>query len=50
MDDCKNFEIDVLKPDVNKSQLNFVNQGDNEILYGLGAVKGLGKAAIEKHH
>ena len=47
LDDCKNFEIDILKPDVNKSQLNFVNQGDNEILYGLGAVKGLGKAAIE---
>ena len=47
LDDCENFEIDILKPDVNKSQLNFVNQGDNEILYGLGAVKGLGKAAIE---
>ena len=47
LDDCKNFEIDILKPDVNKSQLNFINQGDNEILFGLGAVKGLGKAAIE---
>ena len=47
LDDCKNFEIEILKPHINLSQFNFVNQGDNEILFGLGAIKGLGKAAIE---
>ena len=47
LDDCKSFEIEILKPDINQSQLNFVNEGDNEILFGLGAIKGLGKTAIE---
>ena len=47
LDDCKNFGIEIRKPDVNESQLNFINHGDNEILYGLGAIKGLGKSAIE---
>ena len=47
LDDCKNFEIEILKPHINQSQFNFINQGDNEILFGLGAIKGLGKAAIE---
>ena len=47
LDDCKNFGIEIVKPDVNQSILNFVNHGDNEILFGLGAIKGLGKSAIE---
>ena len=45
--EVKNFGIEIRKPDVNESQLNFINHGDNEILYGLGAIKGLGKSAIE---
>ena len=47
LDDCKNFGIEIVKPDVNQSILKFVNHGDNEILFGLGAIKGLGKSAIE---
>ena len=47
LDDCKNFGIEIVKPNVNQSILNFVNHGDNEILFGLGAIKGLGKSAIE---
>ena len=47
LDDCKNFEIEILKPDINVSHFNFSTSGDNDILFGLGAIKGLGKAAIE---
>ena len=47
LDDCKNFEIEILKPDINVSHFNFSTSGDNDILFGLGAIKGLGKGAIE---
>jgi DNA polymerase-3 subunit alpha len=40
------MNIELLPPDVNRSQRTFsVHQG--QILFGLGAVKGLGDAAIE---
>jgi DNA polymerase-3 subunit alpha len=46
-DDCAPNQIEVLPPDVNKSEFKFTPVNKNQILYGLGAVKGTGLAAIE---
>jgi len=47
MDECKRMGIKVLGPDINHSSILFtVNQND-EILFGLGAIKGSGEAAVE---
>lgn len=45
--DCKNMGIKVLEPDINSSEYNFSVTEKGEILYGLGAVKGLGKATVD---
>ncbi|HKJ83600.1 MAG TPA: DNA polymerase III subunit alpha [Mariprofundaceae bacterium] len=43
--DCRSMEIDLLPPDINASDWEFVPEGD-AIRYGLGAVKGVGEAAV----
>lgn len=44
--ECYRLGITVLPPDVNKSDKNFVLTDDGEILFGLNAIKGLGKSAV----
>ena len=34
-------------PDVNTSQYLFINEGRKKVLYGLGAIKGVGLGVIE---
>src|SRR5450830_21325 len=46
-DDCAPNQIKVLPPDVNHSDFKFTPTSRKQILYGLGAVKGTGMAAIE---
>ena len=46
MDDCKKQNIKVLGPNINRSDNNFVVGKEGEILFGLGAVKGTGDAAV----
>jgi len=46
-DDCAPNEIEVLPPDVNQSDYRFKPLNAKQILYGLGAVKGTGSAAID---
>lgn len=46
-DDCAPNKVEVLPPDVNQSDYRFMPLNNNQILYGLGAVKGTGLAAIE---
>ena len=45
--DCKNFNIKLLAPDINKSLDKFYVEGEN-IRFGLLAIKGLGKNIIDK--
>ncbi|MDD4420053.1 MAG: DNA polymerase III subunit alpha [Bacteroidales bacterium] len=47
MDECKLMKIKVLGPDVNESGVDFTVTGDNEIRFGLAAIKGVGGAASE---
>jgi DNA polymerase-3 subunit alpha len=44
--ECKDLGIQVLGPDINRSRWQFTVEG-NAIRFGLGAVKGVGEAAIE---
>ena len=44
--ECKKIEIEVLPPDVNDGIYKFKETSDSTIRYGLGALKGLGEAAI----
>lgn len=48
LQDCKLLKLKISAPDINASNYQFTvkPQGD-ELLYGLGAVKGVGQAAIE---
>ena len=47
MDECKAMGIKVLGPDVNESNLKFTVNGDGNIRFGLGAVKGVGEGAVQ---
>ncbi|MBF0219298.1 MAG: DNA polymerase III subunit alpha [Gammaproteobacteria bacterium] len=47
IDECHTMGIHVLPPDVNHSDYKFVVLPDGAIVYGLGAIKGIGVAAIE---
>lgn len=47
--DCKRAKLNVLGPDVNESEWGFNVPADdrNTIRYGLGAIKGVGRSAVE---
>lgn len=47
IDDCKAMELEIAPPHVNHSDYQFVPETDTKIIYGLGAIKGAGQAAIE---
>jgi DNA polymerase-3 subunit alpha len=46
-EDCKPNGVELLPPDINKSGFEFIPTNTTQILYGLGAIKGTGLAAIE---
>jgi DNA polymerase III subunit alpha len=47
IDDCRSLGLSVQPPDVNASGYAFEVSGDQSIRYGLGAVKGVGRSAVE---
>jgi DNA polymerase-3 subunit alpha len=46
-DDCRQLGLRLMAPDINKSTYHFSVPEDNTILYGLGAIKGVGRGAVE---
>ena len=46
-DDCRNSGLNLLPPDVNQSAHQFSVANDQSILYGLGAIKGVGRNAVD---
>ncbi len=44
--DCKKNGITISPPNINSSEYNFVATNSNSINYGLGAIKGVGEAAV----
>jgi DNA polymerase-3 subunit alpha len=47
LEECKRMGLSVKGPDINESQINFAVNKKGDIRYGLGAVKGVGEAAME---
>ena len=47
IEDCSNYQIDLVRPSINRSEYGFSVLSDHEILYGLGAIKGVGKSTVE---
>ncbi|NNC77870.1 MAG: DNA polymerase III subunit alpha, partial [Woeseiaceae bacterium] len=46
-DDCRQLGIELQPPSVNRSSYHFSVSDDASILYGLGAIKGVGRGAVE---
>lgn len=47
LDECQTMKLHVSPPDINKSAYFFNVLDDHSLMYGLGAIKGVGEAAIE---
>lgn len=47
MEECRRMKIPVLGPDVNESYHKFSVNKDNAVRFGMGAIKGVGSAAVE---
>ncbi len=47
IDECRRHGIPVLGPDVNESELNFTVNDNNEIRFGMAAIKGVGGNAVK---
>ncbi|HET6244480.1 MAG: DNA polymerase III subunit alpha [Bacteroidetes bacterium] len=47
MEECKRMGVSVLGPDVNESEYMFTVNKNDQIRFGLGAIKGIGEAAVE---
>ena len=45
--ECRRMKLQVLPPSINRSQFQFTVHDNNTIIYGLGALKGVGESAIE---
>ncbi len=48
--ECRDMNINILPPDINHCEYNFIPCNENTIYYGLGAIKGLGQAVIDAIH
>jgi DNA polymerase-3 subunit alpha len=47
IDECRAMGLSLLPPDVNTGEFQFSVDQENQILYGLGAIKGLGEGPVE---
>lgn len=47
VEECREIDIDLSPPDVNRGAFRFVADTDKSIIYGLGAIKGLGEGPID---
>jgi DNA polymerase-3 subunit alpha len=45
--ECGAMKLEVCRPDINSSLYEFAVEGEDAILYGLGAVRGVGRGAVE---
>jgi len=47
VEECREMKLTLLPPDINLSSFKFIVNDEDEIVYGIGAIKGVGEAAIE---
>ncbi len=52
VDDCRQLGLEVIPPDINRSQYRFISENPDDskgnVVFGLGAVKGAGESAISE--
>ncbi|MEM1190379.1 MAG: DNA polymerase III subunit alpha [Pseudomonadota bacterium] len=48
IEECRRMELKLRLPDVNEGRYMFTVSEDGEIVYGLGAIKGLGEGPVEQ--
>ncbi len=46
IDDCRQAGLEVVPPDVNRSQYRFSTEHEGNVIFGLGAIKGAGESAL----
>lgn len=47
IEECRQMKLAVLLPDVNQSEFKFTVGPEGQVIYGLGAVKGVGEGPVE---
>lgn len=47
MEECKRMGLEVLGPDVNESYYKFAVNKDGAVRFGMGAIKGVGRSAVQ---
>jgi DNA polymerase-3 subunit alpha len=47
IDECRSMQLELLPPDVNRGRYQFSVGDKGQVIYGLGAIKGLGEGPIE---
>jgi DNA polymerase-3 subunit alpha len=47
IDECREMHLALCPPDINLSDYSFTVNTSNQIVYGIGAIKGVGESAIE---
>ncbi len=47
VDECERMGIEILPPDLNVGKYKFTVDGEGRIVYGIGAIKGVGEGPIE---
>ncbi len=47
IEECREMQLDLRPPDVNCGEFRFIADTDRSVVYGLGAIKGLGEGPIE---
>lgn len=47
IEECRNMKLTLLPPDVNRGEFQFTVDEDSNVIYGLGAIKGLGEGPVE---
>ncbi|HIP81554.1 MAG TPA: DNA polymerase III subunit alpha [Leucothrix mucor] len=46
VEDCRQMELDVVPPDINRSHYKFISENEGNVIFGLGAIKGAGESAV----
>ncbi|MCK5726846.1 MAG: DNA polymerase III subunit alpha [Thiotrichaceae bacterium] len=47
IDDCKQMKLKIVSPDINRSHYKFTVDNEGQVVYGLGAIKGVGESAVD---
>lgn len=47
IEECRSMDLKIVSPDVNQSVFRFLALDNSRIVYGLGAIKGVGAGAVE---